>query len=395
MGTFIWSTFRALVWPALLPLGAALAFLAVGNSRLPQGPWWDFLPHIFMATGALLAFRFGSGRVFAITATIWFGLESNPSIGGTHGEPVLLFVALGLLFASILPERGLRSWSFLLMSCPAIATASYLSWPVAWQAQTHSVLALSQLTGLPTIAGIPSMILILYLVSGGVLIGRLSKAGTPIDSGLFGIGICWLVAFKWTGDTQAVFTLCLALMVFLTALETTHSLAFRDQLTGLPSRRALERTLGRLGSQYTLAMVDVDSFKKFNDRYGHDAGDEALRMIAGHLRRVSGGGRAYRYGGEEFTVVFPNRSIEHASQHLDELRQAVAQSPFTLRAPDRPRRKPKRPNRSGGRGKVKVTVSIGAAQRSSKMGSTTAVLKAADKCLYKAKRGGRNRLVTA
>ena len=376
-------------------MGLAVAFLAWGSPRLPQGPWWDLLPHVFMAMGALLAFRFGSGRVFAITATIWFGLESNPSIGGTHVEPVLLFVAFGLLLASLLPERGFRSWSFLLMSCPAIATASYLSWPAAWQSQTHSLLALSQLTGLPVIGGVSTLTFVLYLVSGVVLIGRLSKAGTPIDSGLFGIGVCWLVAFKWTGDTQAIFTLCLALMVFLTALETTHSLAFRDQLTGLPSRRALERTLGRLGSQYTLAMVDVDSFKKFNDRYGHDAGDEALRMIAGHLRRVSGGGRAYRYGGEEFTVVFANKSIEHASQHLDDLRQAVAQSPFTLRSPDRPKRKPKRPGQSRGCGRVKVTVSIGAAQRSPKMGSTTAVLKAADKCLYKAKRAGRNRLITA
>ena len=348
-----------------------------------------------MGMGALLALRFGSGRVFAMTATVWFGLESNPSIGGTHVEPVLLFVGFGLLFAAILPERGFRSLSFLLMTCPAVATASYLSWPAVWQAQTHALIALPGGAGLSHFFGMASAILIVYLISGIVLLARLSRAGTPIDSGLVGILVSWLVAFKSTGDTEAVFTLCLALMVFLTALETTHSLAFRDQLTGLPSRRALERTLGSLGSQYTLAMVDVDSFKKFNDRYGHDAGDEALRMIAGHLRRVSGGGRAYRYGGEEFTVVFPNRSIEHASQHLENLREAVAKSPFTLRAPDRPKHRPKKPNKSSGRGKVKVTVSIGAAQKSTKTGTTTAVLKAADKCLYKAKRGGRNRLVTA
>ena len=118
-------------------------------------------------------------------------------------------------------------------------------------------------------------------------------------------------------------------------------------------------------------------------------------MIASHLRGVTGGGRAFRYGGEEFTVVFPNRNVEAASQHLEQLRQRIASSPFTLRSTDRPKQKPKAPKKSKGRGQVKVTVSIGAAQRSQKSPSTTAVLKTADKCLYKAKRLGRNRLVTA
>ena len=143
-------------------------------------------------------------------------------------------------------------------------------------------------------------------------------------------------------------------------------------------------------------MVDVDSFKKFNDKYGHDAGDEALRMIAGHLSRVRGGGRAYRYGGEEFTIVFPNSGKEDAAKHLEDLRKCVADSRFTLRSSDRPRRKPKSRTQGGsGRGKVKVTVSIGAAERSNKTPCTSTVLKAADKCLYRAKRGGRNKLITA
>gem|GEM_PF-6843563 len=77
-----------------------------------------------------------------------------------------------------------------------------------------------------------------------------------------------------------------------------YQMAYRDELTGLLGRRALNGRLQRLGRRYVLAMVDVDHFKRLNDRQGHDIGDHMLRMIAAHLRWVDGG-KAYRYGGQE------------------------------------------------------------------------------------------------
>ena len=102
-------------------------------------------------------------------------------------------------------------------------------------------------------------------------------------------------------SAAALTSLCISL-----AHEGFH-MAFRDELTGLPGRRALNEKLQRMGRIYTLAMADVDHFKVFNDTHGHDVGDQVLRMVAAQLRRVSGGGHAYRYGGEEFTLVFPAR----------------------------------------------------------------------------------------
>ena len=142
-------------------------------------------------------------------------------------------------------------------------------------------------------------------------------------------------------------------------------------------------------------MVDVDFFKKFNDRCGHDAGDEALRMVASHLKGVRGGGRAYRYGGEEFAVVFPGRGVEKSRSHLETLRQNIANARFVLRSADRPKRKPKKPSKSRGKGSVKLTVSIGAAERTAKASTADAVLKTADKQLYRAKKAGRNRVMAA
>ena len=78
-------------------------------------------------------------------------------------------------------------------------------------------------------------------------------------------------------------------------------------------------------------MCDVDHFKRFNDTYGHDAGDQVLRMVAAKLSQVGGGGRAFRYGGEEFLVVFRGRSAREAEPFVESLRRSIADAGFVLR----------------------------------------------------------------
>ncbi len=107
---------------------------------------------------------------------------------------------------------------------------------------------------------------------------------------------------------------------------------------------------------------------------------------------MSGGGRAFRYGGEEFAVVFPGLDAEAAVPHLERVRQAVAETGFTVRGPVRPRRKPRTPSAGGRRHRVSVTVSIGLADSTTAGRSPAEVVKAADAALYRAKRAGRNRL---
>ncbi len=184
----------------------------------------------------------------------------------------------------------------------------------------------------------------------------------------------------------------LALLVGL--FEDSYRLAFHDELTGLPGRRALDETLRGLGGTFTIAMVDIDHFKRFNDRHGHDAGDQVLRMVSENLSRTAGG-RACRYGGEEFTIVFPGKEAAEVRDDLDDLRISIAERKFALRSPDRPKIKPDKPKRRSHAKKVTVTVSIGAAGSNSRRRSPASVLKAADKALYRAKRAGRNRLVVA
>jgi diguanylate cyclase (GGDEF)-like protein len=176
-------------------------------------------------------------------------------------------------------------------------------------------------------------------------------------------------------------------------LENVYTLAYRDELTGLPSRRALNEAVLRLGDRYTIAMVDIDHFKQFNDRYGHDVGDQVLRMVGSRLSRVEGGGKMFRYGGEEFTLLFPDKAVEESLPFLEAIRREVAESSFALRGSDRPKRKPKNGRLPASNGKkVTVTISIGAAERNGRYETPEQVIEAADKALYRAKEGGRNRV---
>ena len=152
-------------------------------------------------------------------------------------------------------------------------------------------------------------------------------------------------------------------------------------------------------------MIDVDHFKKFNDTHGHDIGDQVLKLVAARLADVEGGGTAYRYGGEEFAVLFPDTSSEDALPALEMLRASIESYRMTVRSDDRPKdlpdaiRRRSGPNDAGQRSAtggqtekvLSVTVSIGVAERKSAQNPSDA-LRDADKALYRAKEAGRNRV---
>lgn len=188
------------------------------------------------------------------------------------------------------------------------------------------------------------------------------------------------------------------LMIAAAVAHEAYQMAFRDELTGLPGRRALNERMQRLGRNYVLAMTDVDHFKKFNDTHGHDVGDQVLRLVASKLSKITnGGGRAYRYGGEEFAIVFAGKTLEECIPHLEVIRETIANYAIHLRNQD------SRPNddlqgrqrRAGAQASnVSVTVSIGVAERLPDHRNPEEVLKSADQALYAAKGAGRNCVVT-
>jgi diguanylate cyclase (GGDEF)-like protein len=191
----------------------------------------------------------------------------------------------------------------------------------------------------------------------------------------------------------AIFFTLATLILTMTLLQTWYDIAYLDQLTALPGRLALKEMVKNLRGRYVVAMVDVDFFKKCNDTYGHDVGDQILKLVASKLRNVTGGGTAFRYGGEEFTVLFPNKRIKEVFTHLSTLRETIEETHMILRNNPRPDKRPNPvPKRKQPLRYINVTVSIGIAERNEEHDDPASVFKAADEALYRAKDRGRNRL---
>jgi len=183
------------------------------------------------------------------------------------------------------------------------------------------------------------------------------------------------------------------------AMTYLHSILFMfwkrvyiDELTSLSNRRALDESLSKLGRKYSIAMIDIDHFKKFNDTYGHDQGDDVLKLVAKTLYSVLGN-KVYRYGGEEFTAIFNKYDSLDAAEVLDEVRDKLSKLKFHVRSKQTPRKKTNR-GKGGGK-KVSVTISIGVSQYGEKANEPEKVIKIADNALYKAKKRGRNCVVVA
>ena len=138
-------------------------------------------------------------------------------------------------------------------------------------------------------------------------------------------------------------------------------------------------------------MVDVDHFKKFNDTHGHDIGDQVLKLVAARLAEVGGGGVAFRYGGEEFTVLFPGAALDEALPHLEAIRAAIETYRMAVRGEDRPKEKEEGekcvPRRQRAAGKDALGDRLDRRRRAARGKRTPPqVLKAADEALYRAKR---------
>ncbi|MCP4596984.1 GGDEF domain-containing protein [Neptuniibacter sp.] len=218
---------------------------------------------------------------------------------------------------------------------------------------------------------------------------------TYTDAALFAAIISALIMLSWFNQPliSALFVSASLIALAISVVQNSYRMAFIDELTCIPARRALQDKLSTLGKKYTLAMCDIDHFKKFNDTYGHDVGDQVLKMVAAKLNQVSGGGKAYRYGGEEFTLVFPGKNEAEALPYIEQLRETIANYPMHIRNQNRPE-----DNEQGQKLRknapetevVSVTISIGFCEKTAELTDPQAVIKKADEALYTSKKNGRN-----
>ncbi len=408
--------FHRIIYPLIVPilllslalwLRESITLLSVTYLRL-----LEYLPYALLAINGFLCIQFNQlrGLLIALTTIVAY-LVIQLLLQNPLQEPatLIIFFQLSLLLPflliliSWLPERGIFSiyglLFFITISVPVIIvvflyfnphliTAGLRYFPIrAW---SFSVLS--------------PMAVIIYCVLFIHQLIRLWFYQQPYDGAVSIIVLSLLINFVLFDQTQMSITIfsSIQLMLIWSVLKQSHDMAYRDELTGLPARRALNDALKSPGKEYVLAMMDIDYFKKFNDKYGHNIGDDVLNVVAGKIAQVTGGGRAFRYGGEEFTVLFKGKELETCIPHLEAVREEIAQYKIFVReTKSRPKtRKEGKTSRGGGGRKnkpkgISVTISIGVASKNATYTNPEQVLKGADKALYKAKNAGRNCLVTA
>lgn len=364
-------------------------------------PLLTMFPYLAVVAGLFLGWRFNRTRVLWAIALLIL-VERALVLTTPYGREYVLqlaplLVPLNLALYSWWSERGLFTLHGFLRLVIFLLQLGGVVWlyfarageTMAWLSRP---LFASGLIDKTPFSQITWLFISLSLIA---LIIRFCRKPEALEG-----GFCWItiaaVAGFWWPQQFAFWGGVGAFILMIALIESSLKMAFNDELTGLPARRAMNESLLKVGRRYTVAMVDVDHFKKVNDTHGHDVGDQVLRMVATCLRRVTGGGRAYRYGGEEFVVIFPSKDLQRALPHLEDLRETIGRAGFVIRGRKRPKQKPeKSSSKNTEKSKLHVTVSIGVASRDDNNTTPEQLIKAADKALYKAKKGGRNQVCSA
>lgn len=382
---------------------------------IEYGQLFEWFPYLSLSIAIVLAASFNNSRLFTLSASLlatYILIQYQLQTTLDRPDALFLFTAISLalpvltLFLILVKEKGFRNThGVMIIISPVLLVIMLLILfrvlPTSdLVAYINTYFSPRPFNGYVLSAG-ASLIHLLVISTGVYRLVRSREDFPAIASGTLAYSMVTLALFNLNKISTIVFAVAGLVLIF-SLLRSSHNMAFRDDLTGLLGRRALNERLKGLGKRYVIAMTDVDHFKKFNDTYGHDIGDDVLRMVGRKIAGVQGGGTPYRYGGEEFCIVFPGKTLEECEPFLEVLRKSVENHHMTVRdtehRPDsqdvalerRGRRTQKRGEKT-----VSVTISIGAAARNLSQTRPEQVLKAADAALYRAKKNGRNCLKLA
>lgn len=405
------------VWlavPAVLLLGSIL-LLAVWpwTAEWPQQPLFRALPVGLFVLAVFLGAAFTQTRItfVAAYAAIAVTLLDHAYFGAAgrgRGDATLMLasVMLPVLTATFyrLGERGLfTSHGATRLLATLLAIGFLLGLPAFGGFQSAVVSSvppsLHTATGWWRLPGVGVLSLIVSLP----LLVYPRKGESPLLGLLLVVAIVFLTAMLnfqsslWRAVQQETALLLFGTLGAMALIAAVMEGVWRhmniDELTELPGRRPFRHHLRCLGADYIMAVVDIDHFKRINDTHGHAVGDQVLKFLATELSRLAAA-RVYRYGGEEFAIVYEGDSYEQALNNLDDLRDAVGKRAFALRRPDRPDKKPGKtaPGAVQPAESLFLTVSVGAARAGARYATPQETLEAADEALYRAKEQGRNRV---
>lgn len=363
----------------------------------------EFLPYVMALIAGFVSFWLNRIQPLLVIISIllinlvfgYFAPSGEESIAQSVLFPTLSFLLpLNLFLWMLLPEKGTRNISFNSFIGSLFAVQLFF---VYWL-MTELPLQWIESLSLPVVEGLTTYHLpfassLMFVMAGFLVSMKLQKQQQVrvFTHAVIFILLLMAVALNQYADANVLawISSVVMLIILLALVFDSHLIAYTDELTGLKGRRALNESFMGLGKKYSLVMIDIDYFKQFNDSYGHDLGDVVLRMVASILDSVRLGGKAYRFGGEEFTIVFPGKSPEQVQAELERLRLEVENEIIYVEDPKSKTSKKKKSEPKT----VNVTISLGVAEPDAQHTSAEQVLKFADEALYKAKKSGRNKLV--
>lgn len=403
MAVDLQRSFKTLLFPALLFIPVVLLQSLFAEQLDSLGSLAVRLPYIILITGLALAMLFHHSREFLNLLILLLGcalLDYFIWQSPTHPHASMIYnllallVPLNLLINDLWRERGILNRHGLLRIVVIVIQFALAAWLLHIAPRQLEMLSHYGPAFVITDTPLPPLTQGSILLCGIILLIYVFTHPSTLQGSLFFTFITLVFALHFVEQPHVarVYLLLAGLLILLSLLLNLRRLAYYDELTQLPSRRALRQALLAQGHRYSIAMVDVDHFKKLNDRYGHDVGDQVLRMLATQLNRVKGG-KAFRYGGEEFTLLFPGKLSDEAQNALEQLRATVADKPFQVRHKrSRPRKRPDNPPSAKPTPTLNVSISIGAADTTCS-DDPQVIMKRADQALYQAKKKGRNRVV--
>ncbi|MGH8307360.1 MAG: diguanylate cyclase [Gammaproteobacteria bacterium] len=380
------------------------AVLAQYSANFPDtGALATELVALFILLVALtLSLQFNRSRMFFALLTILIAYGALLLRAGSHDDlnrqilagSLCLFLPLNLICSHALAERGVftryGAWPFVWLLLEIVFVAALLS----TRAQGVANALFVEFFKWPMLkaTGISQPGLLLLAIGLLWLNDRLIRRhSAELAAFFFSLAMAAVMLHSNQPAKVAVFAAATGLSFCIAIILESWSMAYLDELTGLPGRRALEEQMRQLGNRYVITMLDVDRFKNFNDTYGHDVGDQVLRLVASRLLARTGGGKAFRYGGEEFVLLYPGKNLKEVAPVLEALRTEIETSGFNPRRGER-RSGLETTDMPDNETPLRVTVSIGAAESDNARRDPWNVLKTADQALYLAKNAGRNRV---
>ena len=393
---------RGWIWPGMVffVLGVVLVTFA-GDAPWLSGSARLYAP-VVHGIGLSLAWRYRRSRVAAVLVGLFMmdvllrPSTLEPGVGSVWDASGVLFLFLMAVVAAM-KDRGVLSPRGLTQSAVILAglAGGLMLWAVrpeflGWTWQRFLPWDLSAPLGVSDAA--LSVGLVALLLTGGLALWRNQR----LDKGFFWIALMLPLALRSGADSigSTVYLSMAGLILIVNVIEKSYTLALWDDLTRLPGRRALRREIRRAGPAYALAQVSVDHYTKLYDRYGRDAGDRVITKVSNHVGRVRRRGdgtvHAFRYGDDEFTLLFSGKGRNEVLGDLETLRAEIEDFRFLIRQAGR--------NGKGGGSRHhplgwSLTVSIGVAERGTKRGWAAtywAIARAARRALTRGQKAGGN-----